>query len=128
MKIVIDIPEKIYTDAKAKSISCVYIMELVNAVSNGTPLEECEYCVSIDAVIDVFNTWWAHNHESDNAIEILEDKLNALPPVTPQLKVGRWIKKKHEICFTCNQCWVTNASGVKYNYCPNCGVKMEVEE
>lgn len=56
--------------------------------------------------------------------------LRNMPPVTPAKKVGQWIKKEHEICFTCNQCWVTNASGVKYNYCPNCGRRMmqEVEE
>ena len=51
-----------------------------------------------------------------------------LPSVNSAEKVGHWIKKEHEICFTCNRCWVTNASGTKYNYCPNCGAKMEVKK
>lgn len=38
MQIVIDIPEKIYTDAQTESIACDYIMELIDAVKNGTPL------------------------------------------------------------------------------------------
>jgi len=60
-------------------------------------------------------------------VQEIETMIKTLPPVTPQPKMGQWIKKEHEICFTCNQCWVTNASGVMYNYCPNCGAKMEVQ-
>lgn len=58
---------------------------------------------------------------------IMQDILD-LPSVTPKQKMGHWTKKENEICFTCNQCWTTNASGVKYNFCPNCGAKMTESE
>ena len=61
-------------------------------------------------------------------VQEIETMIKTLPPVPLQPKMGQWIKKEHEICFTCNRCWVTNASGTKYNYCPNCGAKMEAKE
>ena len=50
-----------------------------------------------------------------------------LPSVTPQQKTGRWIfdeiLDKHYYCSECK------SMGVDYwDYCPNCGAKMEVEE
>lgn len=55
----------------------------------------------------------------------------ALPSVTPQPKMGKWIDTrmgKEEFygeLFVCSEC-----NGVNFyeNYCPNCGAKMEVEE
>lgn len=38
---------------------------------------------------------------------------------------GHWYKKPHEVCYTCDQCRTTNASGVKYNFCPHCGACMK---
>lgn len=43
------------------------------------------------------------------------------------IQKGQWIKKADEICFTCTNCWSTNPSGIKYNYCPKCGANM-IEE
>ena len=41
---------------------------------------------------------------------------------------GQWYKaNSYDICYTCSNCDVTNASGTKYNYCPHCGAKMEVK-
>lgn len=42
-----------------------------------------------------------------------------------ETKMGHWYKKPHEICYTCDQCRTTNASGTKYNFCPHCGAKMQ---
>ena len=58
-----------------------------------------------------------------HARRIIED----MPSVTPQPKIGRWIfdeiLDKHYYCSECK------SMGVDYwDYCPNCGAKMEVEE
>ena len=84
--------------------------------------------ISRQAAIDAFNAFADEVNQDTDIHEAIEIIIN-LPPVNTAKKVGRWIKKEHEICFTCNQCWVTNASGVKYNYCPSCGSRMiqEVE-
>ena len=137
MKLMIDIPEELYEEAKFKisRSSTEGFNPLTIIVGNGIPLEKCEECVSLDAVIDVFDAWWAHNHESDNAIEILEDKLNALPPVTPTEKVGQWLNDgfygncRCSVCKHEFDCDIANMKGFGFalpKFCPNCGAKMEV--
>lgn len=54
-------------------------------------------------------------------------EIKQLPPVNMQPRIGQWVRKADEVLYTCNQCWVTNATGEKYNYCPNCGAKMGVD-
>lgn len=54
-------------------------------------------------------------------------KLCTLPSVTPKQKVGKWI----EYCYqnlSCSNCGyiVADTDIDEYNYCPNCGAKMEV--
>lgn len=131
MKMVIDITEQAYNLLQNEGVDWLGAEHILDAVAKGKPVEECEDCVSLDAVIDVFDTWWARNHESDNAIEILEDKLNALPPVKPVEKVGQWIVKGESwYCSRCNEPICEIYDGKPYEkYCPNCGAKMwEVEE
>ena len=59
--------------------------------------------------------------------EVALDMLEHLPPVTPQPKTGHWIfdeiLDKHYYCSECK------SMGVDYwDYCPNCGAKMEESE
>lgn len=84
MKLIIDIPNEVYDWLVNGFPDEEDAVRLLDIVKNGTPLEESEDCVSLDAVIDVFDTWWMNNHETDNAIDVLEEKLNALPHVTPK--------------------------------------------
>lgn len=82
----------------------------------------------------------------ENAIEIME-----LPPVTPQPKMGKWIKKEYWkplpydtepldydyydekthsekiYLYCCSECGKDEGE-IKptYKYCPNCGAKMQV--
>lgn len=45
---------------------------------------------------------------------------------------GKWIKadsqqyfRKHYPCFTCSECGYRKDSQKKWNYCPNCGCRMD---
>ena len=45
---------------------------------------------------------------------------------------GRWLQKKHKIFgnaydYVCSECGCDYALA-EYNYCPNCGCKMDLEE
>ena len=92
--------------------------------------QPCEDCVSREAVLDIVN----------NPLNIrLADIIQALPSVTPKEKTGHWIKRHYTklngIRFSmdvCNQCFeefsYDHETGIgTYNYCPNCGAKMEEE-
>lgn len=50
------------------------------------------------------------------------------PPVTPEQKTGKWRRSIHG--YGCPFCsLVTSRRGYEfYNYCPNCGAKLEREE
>ena len=60
-----------------------------------------------------------------NGLEIRE-VLDNLPSVQPEQKTGRWIDAREQcgefMCSNCQFLCCTN----QYNYCPNCGAKMEV--
>lgn len=104
--------------------------------------QESEDCISREAVEKI--TWEEPSY--DDALNVLtevRDKVRALPPVTPRPK-GKWIDhKKHcenlgvkpsglgtyEWCSNCD-CGidVTEFHRNHYNFCPNCGAKMESED
>ena len=63
-------------------------------------------------------------------------ELEELPSVQPEQKHGKWIRKEnafyspfdpcsHEFYYVCNQCG--NESNWEYDYCKNCGAKMDGE-
>lgn len=93
--------------------------------------ESNDYAVSIQEVHEAVTKWAGSENvlaaRLTSEVRSLLDSIHSLQPVTPRPKMGRWIKKEYEICFSCNNCLVTNASGTKYNYCPNCGAKMREE-
>ena len=88
--------------------------------------EPCEDCISREAVLDKWkNTTLRGRTEFDQVIMMM-------PPVTPQPKTGRWIFDYMDIGETldkhyyCSEC---KSMGVDYwDFCPNCGAKMEVSE
>ena len=60
--------------------------------------------------------------------------LETLPSAQPERKKGKWIKadsqqyfRKHYPCFTCSECGYRKDSQKKWNYCPNCGARMDEE-
>ena len=87
-----------------------------------------EDCISRQAVL---NTLF---YKSDNNCEVvlnkeLQDRIKALPSVTPQQKMGKWIDVDSldgALWHECSECGETEFYAT--DYCPNCGAKMEVEE
>lgn len=61
------------------------------------------------------------------------NRIKLLPSVNPQPKTGYW-KSEHTgyYCdnYNCSECGFTKMFNYneRYNYCPNCGAKMEVSE
>ncbi len=46
--------------------------------------------------------------------------------IQPEQKKGKWREMNHDLGFECSECgW---ESYYKYDFCPNCGARMEVEE
>lgn len=70
-------------------------------------------------------------NRDEYVLDILSNIKNA-PSVTPQQKVGRWIRVDKDK-LKCSECEVIHfiaqyPQSAQINYCPNCGVKMEVSE
>lgn len=62
---------------------------------------------------------------------IIKEKLEALPPVTPTCKVGKWIPHQiqfdadygiEDVEFECDQCH--EMIDIETPFCPNCGADM----
>lgn len=51
------------------------------------------------------------------------------PSVKPTKKTGRWIDNSPN-AYECSECQIIRAKGTtgKYNFCPNCGARMESEQ
>ena len=69
------------------------------------------------------------------ALHLIQDMINGEVPETmkipaadvkPNIK-GYWIKTGYKfICYSCSECGY-DIEKTKFNYCPNCGAKMEGE-
>ena len=60
---------------------------------------------------------------------IMQDILD-LPSVSTE-KIGRWITTRtfmHDGEYYCDKCKCNAPNNEKWDFCPNCGAKMEVEE
>lgn len=66
-------------------------------------------------------------------IVFVED-IQKLPSVTPQPKMGRWIEERDDYGeithWHCSNCYDDSGfiTTCKWDYCPNCGAKMEVAD
>lgn len=95
--------------------------------------ETCEDCVNRkDAIIQL-----SHNKTGNDDCDVIVqsdiETIKALPPVTPQPKIGHWkrisIDKYVQHAMAYYKCSVCDKDIIgTHNYCPNCGSRMEVEE
>lgn len=100
---------------------------------------ECEDAISRQAVIDATvkkNSIW--NSITNSKGENLEEIISQLPPITPQPKIGHWVKNKdgNIYCSFCGcgalydkvypgESVFGKAIRVKSTFCPTCGAKMQ---
>jgi hypothetical protein len=88
---------------------------------------ECGDAISRQAVLD----------EIDRRFDLakpFKQLIQSMPSVSPQQKTGRWIQKEETdeaepfIIWECSECHCVDEDGKpSYKYCPQCGVRMEVE-
>lgn len=161
MQIVIDIPEEIKQKRDAgKVLSNEEITTVCMAIKNGALLPTDavdrvtikEYFESFGKVTNVTVTdavdrqavldqtyLWSKDEflRVTNPFDYLRKRINSLPSVTPQPKMGRWITWKEagndipsETRFECSVCHdaaqtLCNGLDLLSTYCPNCGAKMQ---
>lgn len=86
---------------------------------------------AVNAIYDLCgeNVSLKENPFRDNPhMDAVVDELENLPSVTPQPKLGRWIDSHipESMLCECSECGFT-CDAYSFNYCPNCGAKMEVK-
>jgi rubrerythrin len=102
--------------------------ESVSMAIKALEQELCEDAISRQAVLEI-QTKYAE-HIGATKFWQMRDDIKALPSVTPQPKIGRWIAdvdRWGDIVTTvngyrCSECNAFNTD--KDNFCPNCGAKM----
>lgn len=128
------------------------ILEAYDMAIKALEQEPCEDCISRQAAVDycyqLINV--EHQQGSDEMnygqervaqTETILHHLEFIPSVTPQPKTGRWLEKEVNSdkvidewqsarCNVCDKYYTTPYMYYfsHYNYCPNCGARMEVEE
>ena len=87
--------------------------------------QPCEDTISRQAAIDAVGLCRIPSH--------IKGRIADLPPATPQQKTeketGRWITSHipESVLCECSECGFA-CGAYSFNYCPNCGVRMGVEE
>lgn len=103
-------------------------MEALDEAIKALEQEPCEDTISRQAVLD--NAYaYGNGLEPEGYCVNIED-IQALPPVTPTRKKGKWIveiwnNREHHTCSACKK--VVDYEPC-YHYCPYCGAEMEGEE
>ena len=97
--------------------------------------EPCDDCISRQAVIDGINEYFHDEYYQRTSIQdcgdcLIEDVIKKLASVTPQPKTGHWITTRtfmHDGEYYCDKCKCDAPNNEKWDYCPNCGAKMQTE-
>ncbi len=103
-----------------------FISDALDMAIKALNQEPCDDAISRQAVLDIAKS--SKSNWIDNSV--LFKKVNALPSVNQESKVGHWIKHSFrndwnnfdEIYYECSEC--NEKTTYNSNYCPNCGVKM----
>ena len=93
--------------------------------------ENCDDCISRQAMHIELEKWITYGeYKYSNATKYLYDRIDRLPSVSPQQKMGRWIEHIEPddaepfVLWICENCGTIERR--KTAYCTYCGAKMEV--
>ena len=123
-----------------------FVVDMLEKLPSAQP-EPCEDAVSRKAVYDamVEKGQRSRRYKLDEIWELngteIREALDTVPSVTPEQKRGKWNAYYHGInetpsfTYSCNQCGYSAPYGLyggkysqkEWNFCPNCGAKMEGE-
>lgn len=97
--------------------------------------------ISRQTVLDILKDKWNMFSDANDAMQKSIDTIEALTLATPQPKTGEWLEREviddkvikewqSARCSVCDKYHTTPYMYYfsRYNYCPNCGAKMGVEE
>ena len=124
------------------------VMDVVDAdnckkIIKALEQEPCEDCISRQAAIDCLNADFTIDGKEnmETVVDYINGafkKIKALPSVTPEQRVGRWIYDKTIENWRCSECnetpktmgYVGTADFMAEHFriCNHCGAKMEVRE
>lgn len=97
--------------------------------------EPCEDAISRQAAIETIDGWLKcndYNNAERHIMRAVQSVLYDLPSVTPKQRTGHWEWRSYPTTdpkqgdFFCTACG--GLGKAFYEYCPNCGAKMESEE
>ena len=108
--------------------------EAIKTVTELLKQQPCEDYISRQAVLEM-QTNYVEDIGATSFWQMRDDIRN-LPPVIPQPKIGHWItqwnvthQKEYYCCSECREKFSYDGeTGIEmnnYNFCPNCGAKME---
>ena len=88
-------------------------------------IDECKECMNIEWNKSVYTTW------AEAEEDFMQRLLDAPTVDAVEVVHGRWEPRTDVVgfvrCSVCHDCNVYDdwADGKKWNYCPNCGAKMD---
>ena len=80
-------------------------------------------CISREQAIEALDRIGSVDTEADR--EYARDIFDNLSPVTPTERTGEWKSEGDCGVTRCSQCGWSIEEYIEWNYCPNCGAKME---
>ena len=106
------------------------LMEWIEALvqsEKALEVEPCEDAISREEMLKY--QWYLHGKMSNEENHKLWQFIKSLPSVTPKQKTGKWNILGYDDpsvrFYKCSECHMKIT--LKFNYCPNCGAKMEVK-
>ena len=94
---------------------------------NGVKMDEVEELnryIHADKMADELSkVLWCNQEDKKQAVRMVKEFPTA---DVVEVRHGRWIDD--ETAYICSVCFHGSPSGAKWNYCPNCGAKMDGEQ
>lgn len=90
--------------------------------------EPCDDAVSRERALEPYK---GLNNDDVISVWMIKKNINELPPVTQKSKTGHWIHLRCDMyeCSECGKIYTSFEIGeCDADYCPKCGVEMEIKE